>query len=80
MEKGSTVLEDSRHRYVWSNMSLALLTIRNISHRPAPPVQQGLGGILVESVKGDYNNVAGFPTYPFWRWMNELYEDGVFDE
>lgn len=46
----------------------------------APSLQQGLGGILVESVQGDYNNVAGFPTYPFWRWLNGLYEEGAFDE
>ncbi|KAJ9120052.1 hypothetical protein QFC22_002949 [Naganishia vaughanmartiniae] len=41
---------------------------------------QGLGGFLVKSIQGDYNNVVGFPSSPFWRWMGELYEDGVFSD
>jgi septum formation protein len=41
---------------------------------------QGLGGFLVKSIQGDYNNVVGFPTAAFWRWMGELYEDGVFND
>ncbi|KAI5453730.1 hypothetical protein NCC49_005545 [Naganishia albida] len=41
---------------------------------------QGLGGFLVKSIQGDWNNVVGFPTAAFWRWMGELYEDGVFSD
>jgi septum formation protein len=43
-------------------------------------ITQGLGGFLVKSIQGDYNNVVGFPSSPFWRWMGELYEDGVFSD
>ncbi|WVQ94321.1 septum formation protein Maf [Kwoniella sp. CBS 9459] len=41
---------------------------------------QGLGGILIEKIDGNYDNCVGFPSAPFWRWMSELDEDGVFDE
>ncbi|KAJ9120058.1 hypothetical protein QFC22_002955 [Naganishia vaughanmartiniae] len=41
---------------------------------------RGLGGFLVKSVQGDYDNVTGFPTAAFWRWMRKLYEEGVFSQ
>ncbi|KAE8540763.1 hypothetical protein D1P53_003127 [Cryptococcus gattii VGV] len=41
---------------------------------------QGLGGILIEAVEGNYDNCVGFPSAPFWRWMSDLDADGVFDE
>ncbi|WVO17937.1 septum formation protein Maf [Cryptococcus depauperatus] len=41
---------------------------------------QGLGGILVESVEGNFDNCVGFPSAPFWRWLSELDEEGIFDE
>ncbi|KAK8861326.1 septum formation protein Maf [Kwoniella newhampshirensis] len=41
---------------------------------------QGLGGILIERIDGNYDNCVGFPSAPFWRWLSELDEDGVFDE
>ncbi|ORY25250.1 inosine triphosphate pyrophosphatase-like protein [Naematelia encephala] len=41
---------------------------------------QGLGGILIEGIEGNYDNCVGFPSAPFWRWMSELAEHGVFKE
>jgi len=41
---------------------------------------QGVGSLLIKSIEGDYNNVVGFPTAPFWRWIGELIEDGTFDD
>nr|XP_019012400.1 septum formation protein Maf [Kwoniella pini CBS 10737]OCF51181.1 septum formation protein Maf [Kwoniella pini CBS 10737] len=41
---------------------------------------QGLGGILIEKIVGDYNNCVGFPSSAFWKWISELDADGVFDE
>nr|XP_018264365.1 septum formation protein Maf [Kwoniella dejecticola CBS 10117]OBR86523.1 septum formation protein Maf [Kwoniella dejecticola CBS 10117] len=41
---------------------------------------QGLGGVLIEKIDGDYNNCVGFPSAAFWRWISELDADGVFDE
>ncbi|RSH94370.1 hypothetical protein EHS25_004173 [Saitozyma podzolica] len=41
---------------------------------------QGLGGILIERIEGNYDNCVGFPSAPFWRWMSELADDGVFEE
>jgi septum formation protein len=36
---------------------------------------QGLGALLVEKVEGDYNNVVGFPAAPFFKWLEELFEE-----
>ncbi|WVQ73889.1 septum formation protein Maf [Cryptococcus sp. DSM 104548] len=41
---------------------------------------QGLGGILIEKVEGNYDNCVGFPSAPFWRWISELDAEGTFDE
>ncbi|KAJ9103768.1 hypothetical protein QFC21_002230 [Naganishia friedmannii] len=41
---------------------------------------RGMGGVLIKSVQGDYDNVTGFPTSAFWRWITRLYEEGAFSE
>jgi predicted house-cleaning NTP pyrophosphatase (Maf/HAM1 superfamily) len=41
---------------------------------------QGLGGVLIEKIEGNYDNCVGFPSAPFWRWLSELAEEGTFDE
>ncbi|KAI0064921.1 Maf/Ham1 [Artomyces pyxidatus] len=36
---------------------------------------QGLGGLLVRKIEGDYNNVVGFPAASFFRFLDMLVED-----
>ncbi|EJD06812.1 Maf-like protein [Fomitiporia mediterranea MF3/22] len=42
---------------------------------------QGLGGVLVRKVDGDYNNVVGFPAASFLKFLDSLVEeeDGFLD-
>ncbi|GAA5829988.1 hypothetical protein JCM3766R1_006728 [Sporobolomyces carnicolor] len=37
---------------------------------------QGQGGLLVQSIDGDYNNVVGFPGQAFFAWLSELADQG----
>lgn len=41
-------------------------------------ITQGLGGLLIEGIEGNYDNCVGFPSAPFWKWMSELSEEGLF--
>ncbi|KAI0050504.1 Maf/Ham1 [Auriscalpium vulgare] len=36
---------------------------------------QGLGGLLIRKVDGDYNNVVGFPAASFFRFLDLLVEE-----
>lgn len=45
-----------------------------------PAEYQGLGGLLIESIEGNYDNCVGFPSAPFWKWMTELSEEGIFSD
>ncbi|PPR04813.1 hypothetical protein CVT24_007073 [Panaeolus cyanescens] len=36
---------------------------------------QGLGGILIRKIEGDYNNVVGFPAASFFKLLDMLIED-----
>ncbi|PAV16490.1 Maf Ham1 [Pyrrhoderma noxium] len=36
---------------------------------------QGLGGMLIRKVDGDYNNVVGFPAASFFKYLDILVED-----
>jgi len=36
---------------------------------------QGLGGILISKIDGDYTNVVGFPAASFFRLMDILVEE-----
>ncbi|KAI0667936.1 Maf/Ham1 [Trametes maxima] len=38
---------------------------------------QGLGGMLVSKVDGDYNNVVGFPAASFFKFLDLLFEEEV---
>ncbi|KAH9847823.1 Maf/Ham1 [Lenzites betulinus] len=38
---------------------------------------QGLGGMLVSKIDGDYNNVVGFPAASFFRFLDLLIEEEV---
>jgi hypothetical protein len=37
--------------------------------------QQGLGGLLVRKIEGDYHNVVGFPAASFFRFLDLLVEE-----
>ena len=36
---------------------------------------QGLGGILVSKIDGDYHNVVGSPAASFFKWLDVLLEE-----
>ncbi|KZP00484.1 Maf-like protein [Calocera viscosa TUFC12733] len=36
---------------------------------------QGLGGLLVARIEGDYNNVVGFPATSFFHWLEALIDE-----
>ncbi|KDN44912.1 Maf-domain-containing protein [Tilletiaria anomala UBC 951] len=40
---------------------------------------QGLGGLFVRAIEGDWNTVVGFPIYSFFAFLHELAEDGELD-
>jgi Maf-like protein len=37
--------------------------------------EQGLGGLLIRKIEGDYHNVVGFPAASFFRLLNILVEE-----
>ncbi len=39
--------------------------------------RQGLGGMLVSKVEGDYQNVVGFPAASFFKFLGLLIEEEV---
>ena len=43
------------------------------------PGFQGLGGLFVRSIEGDYNTVVGFPLQSFFALLHELAESGELD-
>jgi len=36
---------------------------------------QGLGGVLIRKIDGDYQNVVGFPAASFFKFLDTLIED-----
>lgn len=57
------------------------IQVRTISFLP-PDVNvmpivcfQGLGGMLVRKVDGDYHNVVGFPAASFFKFLDLLFEE-----
>lgn len=37
--------------------------------------EQGLGGLLIRKIEGDYHNVVGFPAASFFRFLDLLVEE-----
>lgn len=54
--------------------------VRSRVHTHTPPrklnkIKQGLGGLLIRKIEGDYHNVVGFPAASFFRFLDLLVED-----
>ena len=49
----------------------------NYAERFADAGRQGLGGMLVSKVEGDYHNVVGFPATSFFKFLDVLIEEEV---
>ncbi len=49
---------------VVSNVSLHLIILN-----------QGLGGMLIRKIEGDYNNVVGFPAASFFKLLEMLVDE-----
>jgi hypothetical protein len=48
------------------------------AHRPEflkSEGEQGLGGLLIRKIEGDYHNVVGFPAASFFRLLDLLVEE-----
>ena len=41
---------------------------------------QGLGGMLIKSIEGDYLNCVGFPAQAFFAWLAQLTDEGTLCE
>lgn len=41
----------------------------------ADQFQQGLGGLLIRKIEGDYSNVVGFPAASFYKLLELLLEE-----
>lgn len=39
--------------------------------------EQGLGGIMIRKIEGDFNNVVGFPAAAFFKCLEVLVEEEV---
>lgn len=65
--KGLIEPEDLLYKYV--------VAYTPIPHRELNEIEQGLGGLLIRKIEGDYHNVVGFPAASFFRFLDLLVED-----
>ncbi len=65
--KGLTGPADLPSKCVIQQLSLSCLT-----HLFLP---QGLGGLLIRKIEGDYNNVVGFPAASFFTLLDLLVDE-----
>ena len=66
--RASTAPEALPYKYV----------VTHDAHRPEvlkSEGEQGLGGILIRKIEGDYHNVVGFPAASFFRLLDLLVEE-----
>lgn len=63
--KGSTALVALPYRYVATHLQRPDLS----------KGEQGLGGLLIRKIEGDYHNVVGFPAASFFRFLDLLVEE-----
>jgi hypothetical protein len=64
--RGSIALVDLPYRFV--------VAVTNPVH-DLSVIKQGLGGLLIRKIEGDYHNVVGFPAASFFRFLDLLVEE-----
>lgn len=65
--RGLIELEDLLCKYV--------VAYTRVPHRELNEIKQGLGGLLIRKIEGDYHNVVGFPAASFFRFLDHLVEE-----
>jgi predicted house-cleaning NTP pyrophosphatase (Maf/HAM1 superfamily) len=66
--RASTALVALPYKYVAMHSAQRSVFLKNGG-------EQGLGGLLIRKIEGDYHNVVGFPAASFFRFLDLLVEE-----
>jgi predicted house-cleaning NTP pyrophosphatase (Maf/HAM1 superfamily) len=68
LARASTVLVALPYKYVAIRTAQSPVVLKNGG-------EQGLGGLLIRKIEGDYHNVVGYPAASFFRFLDLLVEE-----